>query len=106
MVAAWMSADTGVGPAMASGSHTCSGNWADFPIAPPKSRSAAAVSVPAARPPCIAFAVIAGMFAVPAAKVSTKIPNRNGTSPVFVVMNALIAALEFSFSSHQCPMSR
>ena len=25
MVAAWMSADTGVGPAIASGSHTCSG---------------------------------------------------------------------------------
>ena len=34
MVAAWMSAETGVGPSMASGSQTCSGNWADLPTAP------------------------------------------------------------------------
>ena len=34
MVAAWISADTGVGPSIASGSQTCSGNWADFPTAP------------------------------------------------------------------------
>ena len=34
MVAAWMSAETGVGPSIASGSHTCSGNWADLPTAP------------------------------------------------------------------------
>ncbi len=31
MVAAWMRADTGVGPSMASGSHTNSGSWADLP---------------------------------------------------------------------------
>src|SRR5680860_668924 len=29
-----MSAETGVGPSIASGSHTCSGNWADLPTAP------------------------------------------------------------------------
>ena len=46
------------------------------------------------------------MFEVPAATVSTKIPNRNGMSPVFVVMKALIAASEFSFSSHQWPIRR
>ena len=34
MVAAWMSAEMGVGPSMESGSHTCSGNCADLPIAP------------------------------------------------------------------------
>ena len=34
MVAAWISADTGVGPSIASGSHTCSGNCADLPTAP------------------------------------------------------------------------
>ena len=37
MVAAWINADTGVGPAMASGSQVCSGNWADLPITPMKS---------------------------------------------------------------------
>ena len=39
MVAAWMSADTGVGPAMASGSQMYSGSWADLPTAPMNSIS-------------------------------------------------------------------
>ena len=34
MVAAWISADTGVGPSIASGSQVCSMNCADLPIAP------------------------------------------------------------------------
>src|SRR5918996_4870762 len=38
MVAAWISAEIGVGPSMESGSHTCSGNCADLPIAPMNSR--------------------------------------------------------------------
>ena len=106
MVAAWIRADTGVGPDMASGSHTCRGNCADFPIAPPNRRRAATVKVPVPMAPVAALCEMAGMFAVPAAMVSTKIPKRKGMSPVFVVMNALIAAFEFSFSSHQCPISR
>ena len=38
MVAAWISALTGVGPAMASGSQTNSGICADLPVAPTKSK--------------------------------------------------------------------
>ena len=34
MVAAWMRAETGVGPSIASGSQTWNGNWADLPAAP------------------------------------------------------------------------
>src|SRR5580693_7468912 len=34
MVAAWISAEMGVGPSMESGSHTCSGTCADLPMAP------------------------------------------------------------------------
>ena len=34
MVAAWIRALTGVGPAMASGSQVCSGSCADLPTAP------------------------------------------------------------------------
>src|SRR5580700_2896009 len=34
MVAAWISAEIGVGPSMESGSHTCKGICADLPIAP------------------------------------------------------------------------
>src|SRR5215475_7901954 len=37
MVAAWISAEIGVGPSIESGSHTCSGNCALLPIAPMKS---------------------------------------------------------------------
>jgi NADH-quinone oxidoreductase subunit L len=38
MVAAWISAEIGVGPSIESGSQTCSGNCADLPIAPMNSR--------------------------------------------------------------------
>src|SRR3954468_18780345 len=36
MVAAWISAEMGVGPSIESGSHTCSGNCALLPMAPMK----------------------------------------------------------------------
>src|SRR5256714_13459192 len=49
MVAAWMSAETGVGPSMASGSHTCSGSRADFPTAPANSNRAITVAGPFGR---------------------------------------------------------
>src|SRR4029077_17369294 len=45
IVAAWMSADTGVGPSMASGSHEYSGSWADLPVAPKNSAMQMSVSV-------------------------------------------------------------
>ena len=38
IVAAWIIAETGVGPSIASGSQTCSGNCADLPIVPMNSR--------------------------------------------------------------------
>jgi len=91
---------------MASGSQTWRGNWADLPMVPPNSSRAATVSNQGASRPSLAAREISGMFVVPAAKVSTKIPNMNGTSPTRVVMKALMAAFEFSFSSHQCPISR
>lgn len=34
IVAAWIRAETGVGPSIASGNHVCKPNCADFPIAP------------------------------------------------------------------------
>ena len=46
MVAAWMSAETGVGPSIASGNQKWSGNCALLPIAPRNSSSAIAVAVP------------------------------------------------------------
>ena len=46
MVAAWISAETGVGPSIASGSHRCSGICALLPHAASRSSSAMAVAVP------------------------------------------------------------
>ena len=47
MVAAWMSADTGVGPSIASGSQTFArGIWADLPVAPTNSSSVMSEIVP------------------------------------------------------------
>src|ERR1043166_7629691 len=40
IVAAWISALTGVGPSIASGNHTGKGPWPDFPTAPQKISSA------------------------------------------------------------------
>jgi hypothetical protein len=36
IVAAWISAETGVGPSIASGNQVCSGNWALLPMQPAK----------------------------------------------------------------------
>ena len=44
MVAAWMSAETGVGPSIASGSQVCSRNCADLPMAPMNRRRQVTVS--------------------------------------------------------------
>jgi hypothetical protein len=103
-----MSAETGVGPAIASGSHTWSGNCADLPIVPPNNSNAAAATSAVDAPSPATSSPISRMFDVsrPVAKTSAKMPNMNGTSPTRVVMNALIAAFEFVFSSHQCPISR
>ena len=46
MVAAWIRAETGVGPSIASGSQKCSGNCALLPTAPKKRSRAIAVAVP------------------------------------------------------------
>ena len=43
IVAAWISAEIGVGPSMESGSQTCKGTCADFPMAPINSRIQIAV---------------------------------------------------------------
>ena len=54
IVAAWISALTGVGPSIASGSQTCSGNWALLPQAPSISSRQIAVATP---PPTIQLGI-------------------------------------------------
>ncbi len=50
IVAAWISAETGVGPSMASGNHVCSRNCADLPMAPMNNSRHVSVSASACQP--------------------------------------------------------
>ncbi len=103
-----MSADTGVGPAMASGSQVCRGNWALLPITATRSAAAAASSTPEAIWPVRAAWLMRSMSKVcPPAKKRIEMPTRRPMSPVRVVKKALRAALEFLLPSrsHQWPIS-
>ena len=91
MVAAWMSADTGVGPAMASPSQDCSGNCADLPVAPSRRSSPSAVSVAV-----LAWGAPAAMLAK---STLPNVANINAMamvrprSPTRLTKNALLAAV-------------
>ncbi|MBA7700814.1 hypothetical protein ES703_109538 [subsurface metagenome] len=68
IVAAWIKALTGVGPSMASGSHTWSGNWADLPTAPAKIPIATQVRIVPDRTPAIAKLWSSAISKVPVLK--------------------------------------
>ena len=70
IVAAWMSADTGVGPSMASGSQMCNGNMALLP-APPMNISTSAV----------------GRMQAPAAQALSILPAMKGVVPWPITMS-------------------
>ena len=106
IVAACIRALTGVGPSIASGSHTCSGNCADLPIAPRKMSSAETVSVPESMPPCSTTWKMAEMSNVPVSLNRSRMPISRPTSPIRVVTNAFFAASAADRLSYQKPMSR
>ena len=91
IVAAWMSADTGVGPAIASPSQDCSGNCADLPQAASRSRRPITVTVPS---PAAATAVLTSpKSSVPKVASITDIARSSPTSPTRLTMKALLAAV-------------
>ncbi len=100
MVAAWISADTGVGPSMASGSQVCSRNCADLPIAPMNSRRQ--IRVGASKFQAMRWMVLpvsAGAWAntvskstAPVIMNTAKMPSAKPKSPMRLTTKALIAA--------------
>ena len=100
IVAAWMSAETGVGPSIASGSQTWSGNWADLPTAPMKRHSAATVMIPglffstsANGPPVTKASRRLSMFRSPLFRPKRiKIPIMKPKSPIRFVRKAFLQA--------------
>src|SRR5690348_13188215 len=96
MVAAWMSADTGVGPSIASGSQTYNGNCADFPQAPMNRNRHAAVihGSPIRNFPLRAIALTCVYWIEPKYQAMVSRPRMNPASPTRFTMNALLAAVE------------
>src|SRR5205814_10057908 len=89
MVAAWINAETGVGPSIASGNHTCSGNWADFPTAPQKIKSAAMVRHTGLFVNIDIRSEMSAKTTEPVVIQTMRMPSMNPKSPMRVVMNAL-----------------
>ena len=100
MVAAWISAETGVGPSIASGSQVCSRNCADLPIAPMKSSRQVIVIASTSRPKTwIVLWARPGAAAKIGSKVTEfvstktrKMPSVKPKSPTRLTTKALIAA--------------
>ena len=100
MVAAWISAETGVGPSMASGSQVCSRNCADLPIAPMNSSRQISVSASGCQPkngmvlPTSdgACAKTVSKSIAPTIANKAKMPSAKPKSPTRLTTKALIAA--------------
>ena len=104
IVAAWIRADTGVGPSIASGSQTWSGNWALLPTAPQKTSSAIARIVSSSSSP-IRWRT-SWTLSVPRLTKMSMIPRANPTSPTRLTMNAFLLARAAVRLRYQKPMSR
>ncbi len=96
MVAAWIRAETGVGPSIASGSQTYSGNCADLPQAPTNSSRQAVVITgsPMWNCPLRASRLTFVYCIEPKYQAMVNMPRMNPASPMRFTMNALLAAVE------------
>src|SRR5690349_1517072 len=117
MVAAWISAETGVGPAIASGSQTYNGICALLPAAPINRSTAIEVAPPATIAPavngstgsvlkndnavCVSppAAGLAKKLTEPVTKNVSMMPRTKPQSPMRLVMNAFFAASPASLRS-------
>src|SRR5690348_3761410 len=115
MVAAWISAEIGVGPSMESGSQTCSGTWADLPIAPMNRQMQMSVSAPAplvavigmtACARCGAAANAASYESEPVYANTPAMPMMKPKSPTRLTMKALRLANTALGRVYQKPISR
>jgi hypothetical protein len=100
MVAAWIRADTGVGPSMASGSQVCRKNWADLPMAPDEQEQAGDVRARASRRrrrPTLASTTrrrgnTSANSMEPNIQNTVMMPRTKPKSPTRLTMKALLAA--------------
>ena len=104
MVAAWISAETGVGPSMASSSQACSGTWADLPQAPSRRSRPNAVSVFSEAPS--AFALITVKLVEPHVTKASMIAVERPMSPTRLSTKAFLAAAAAEGLCCQKPIRR
>ena len=110
MVAAWIRAEIGVGPSMASGSHTCRGNWADLAMGPINTSRQRAVAAQPAMLPSAMLAprpvAIPSKSKLPVAQNRPRMPSNRPKSPTRFTTNAFWAAWAAPSRSYQKPTSR
>src|ERR1700736_1841301 len=104
IVAAWISADTGVGPSIASPSQDCSGTCADLPHAASNSSSPIAVSTPSLAAGDAANTPVNEI--VPNVANITNMASASPTSPTRLTTNAFLAAVAADGLWYQKPISR
>jgi hypothetical protein len=104
MVAAWIRAETGVGPSMASSSQLCSGTWADLPQAPSRRSSPSDVATTVDASPM--EALTGAIAVVPNWANISMIASAMPRSPTRLTTKALVAAVAAESLCCQNPMSR
>src|SRR4051812_21398713 len=106
IVAAWISAETGVGPSIASSNHDCNGTCALLPQAPSNSSRPSAVIVPVCALPDIAPLNTPSKATVPNVVNISITANDNPRSPTRLTRNAFLAATAALGLNDQKPISR
>jgi len=110
IVAAWIRAETGVGPSMASGSQTWSGICALLPVAPTNRSRHTMVAMPnwpsGSRAREEAFSARSTRSTVPKAWKATIMPRISPTSPIRFTTNAFMPARAALGLRYQNPISR
>src|SRR5437763_9065113 len=107
IVAAWISAETGVGPSMASGSQVWSGTWADLANAPTSSRRQPTTrSVWLCVNVCGTAAKVLTKSTVPVCLKMKNVPSTRPTSPTTLITNALMPARVAVVRRYQYEISR
>src|SRR5688500_13421069 len=104
IVAACINAETGVGPAIASGNQVYNGIWADLPVAPIKSNNVIPVSAAAPTGMAAAFVNTSEKLTDPNTMIIQKIAIRKPKSPMRFMMNAFFAAFLYASFLNQYPI--
>ena len=94
MVAAWISAETGVGPSIASGSQVWNGTWADLAKAPTQIKRQIAITTPSLTVNVSrAASKLSRKSNVPSSRKTKKAAKTSPMSPTTLITNAFMPAL-------------